>query len=298
MIKKELLDLLIQNIKSKKQINQLEDNYIKEKIEKYLLTEGNIKKRLEKEYLEKKEKINKNKIFKKIVKSIREEIGIIYGSFLTQDFKKKEKILEKIKTIPENKNNQFENKEKIEELLKLHKSTRERIKYYKEIYFKIFEWYLPKKIADLACGLNPISYIYIREELKYEPFYFASDLNSNDMKFLNSYFEKFKINGIAKAYDIVNLNILKDENFIKTDLVFLFKAIDSFEKIKKNISKTLLEKIPAKHIVVSFPTKSIISKKDFKIEKRNWLINFIKKKEWNYKQFEVENELFFLIKKD
>ena len=90
---------------------------------------------------------------------------------------------------------------------------------------------------------------------------------------------------------------MEDKGFQECDLVFLFKALDSFEQIKKNVSKELLEGIDSKHIVVSFPTKSLISKKEFKIEKRNWLINFINKKEWKYEQFEVENEVFFLIRK-
>jgi len=36
----------------------------------------------------------------------------------------------------------------------------------------------------------------------------------------------------------------------------------------------------------------------FKIEKRNWLFNFLDKKGWNYQTFEVENELFILINKN
>lgn len=288
MIKKELLELLIKEIKSKKQIEELEDNYIKEKIEKYFLTKGDIRKKIEEEFIQKKDKIVKNKIFKTVVKKIREEIGIVYGSFLTQDFTKKEKILDKIKNYDE---------DNIEDILKLHKSTRERINYYKEIYSKIFQFCKPKKIADLACGLNPISYFFIEKELGFSPKYFASDLNPKDMEFLNLFFKKFKINGVAKAYDIVDLKILKDKDFQECDLVFLFKALDSFEQIKKDISKKLLEEINAKNIVISFPTKSLVSKKEFKIEKRNWIINFINKKGWNLEQFEVENELFLLINK-
>lgn len=283
-----LQNFLLTEIKSKTQISELDDDYILNKLQSYFLTNGDIRKKLEKEFLEKQQKIIKSKQFKEVVKEIRKEIGIVYGSFLTQDFTKKEKLLENIK-----------NKNEIVELLKLHKSTRERVDYYEKIYKQIFMWYTPKiGICDLACGLNPLSYILIEEIIKTKPYYYASDLNPKDMDYLNSFFKKFKINGIAKSYDITTMSFLLDKKFQECDLVFLFKALDSFEFAKKNISKEILEKLPQKYIVVSFPTKSLVSKEEFKIEKRNWLFNFLNKKGWNYQTFEVENELFILINKN
>ena len=112
------------------------------------------------------------------------------------------------------------------------------------------------------------------------------------------YFDKFNINGISKSYDITKLDFLEDNNFKDADLIFLFKALDSLEEVKKNISKDILEKISAKKIVVSFPTMSLISRKEFNMEKRNWLFNFLNRMNWQYEQFEVENELFILITKN
>lgn len=285
-MKPELKTLILNEIKLKSQIKDLENDFILEKINKFFLTNGNLRKRIDEEFETKEKKIIKSKTFKEIVKRIREEIGIIYGSFLTQDFKKKEKLLEKVNS-----------KEDTLELLKLHKSTRERVEFYQEIYSKIFNWYMPEKIADLACGLNPLSYSIIEEKLDYSPEYFASDLNPADMKFLNEYFNKFDIKGIAKAYDITNLKILEDKEFQTCDLVFLFKALDSFEEVKRGISQELLIGINAKHIIVSFPTKSLVSKTEFKNQEKGWLKKIIEENKWNYYQFEVENEKFFLIEK-
>ncbi len=275
--------LLCVEIKSKKQIEDLDDSFILEKVEKFFLTNGNIRKRLEVEFSEKGEKVIKSKLFKEVLKNIRSEIGIVYGSFLTKDFNKKEKQI----------------KSDFEKLVMYHKSSRERSDYYNEIYSKIFSWYKPKfGICDLACGLNPISYLIIQNEFKLKLNYFVSDLNPSDMNFLNDFFKLNKINGIAKNYDLTNLKFLEDENLKKCDLVFLFKALDSFEFVKKDISKEILRKLPQKKIVVSFPTKSLVSKQEFKIEKRNWFFNFLEKEEWSYETFEVENELFLLISKN
>jgi hypothetical protein len=266
----QLINLLTVQIKDKTQIKDLEDKLIIEKIIKYFLNNGDVRKKLEKEFSKKEDKIIKSKNFKEIVKIIRKEIGIIYGSFLTSDFYKREKYL-----------NQADKLEDTQQILKLHKSTRERVDHYNEIFTKIFEWKKPNKIGDLCCGLNPISISIIKQTLNKTPKYFASDINPKDMEFIQSFFNKFKIKGNAKSYDLTKLDIIKDKEFQDCDIVFLFKALDSLEFIKKNCTKELIKQIPAKNIVVSFPTKSLVSKKEFKIEKRNWFISFLE--ENNYK---------------
>lgn len=280
----KLNNILAIEIQNGKNTQNLPIEYIKNKLKKYLLTNGQIYKKL-KQHVEKKglDNIEKNKFFKQIVKEVKSEIGNVYGSFLTQEFHKKSTLLE--------------NDVGIFEIMKLHKSTKERIEYYETIYKEIFDWYKPKKIADLACGLNPISYPLIEKELNYKPKYFASDLSKEDMIFINDFFEKENISGVAKSFDITDMSIFEDKDFIDSDLVFLFKALDSFEEVKKNLSKEILEKIPSNHIVVTFPTKSLFSKQEFKIEKRNWLFNFLEKKGWKYDKREVENELIILINK-
>ena len=88
----KIICALFKKIKSKPQIKHLEDEFILERIIKFLKTNGDVRVKLEKEFKLKQDKIIKSKVFKEIVKSIRWEIGVIYGSFLTKDFSKKEKI--------------------------------------------------------------------------------------------------------------------------------------------------------------------------------------------------------------
>lgn len=296
-MKKELEKLLLIEIKAKTQFNSLPDNFILSRLNAYFLTNGDKRKQLEILFMKyrdenetessesKTKKILKSKKFKELVKSIREEIGILYGSYHTSEFKKKEKYLEE--------------DQKLEKLLTLHKSSHERKEYYYQIYSKIFSWYQPKQgIADLACGLNPLSFIEIHNHTIQNLRYFVSDLNPKDMEFLQKFFNQNNLKGIAKAYDITTQQYLNDKEFQECDLLFLFKALDSFETIKKNISKEILIKLPQNYIVVSFPTKSLGSKKEVKSEKRNWLRNFMKQQGWTWEEFEIENEMFFLIKKE
>ncbi len=284
-----LKNLLINSIKSKRQLVNLKNSYIENKLINFFLRNGDIRKELNNLYIKKGDLIIKSKKFKEVTKSIRNEIGIVYGSYLTSLNSKKYSILESIDSLDD---------ESILELLKLHKSTRERIDFYGEIYEKIFSWFKPNKICDLASGYNPISIYYINKILGYSPEYLAIDLNPEDMIFLNNFFKKFKINANAKDYDLTQLNFLNDGDLKGVDLVFLFKALDSLEGIKKNISKELILNLKVNRIVVSFPSKSLVSKKNFKIEKRNWFFKFLKDNLFEYETFEVQNELFVLIIKN
>ena len=273
---KEQYRFLIGEIKQKPQLQQLDDSFIEKHLDSYFLTNGEIRKKIENKTLHKKEKIVKN-----IVKEIRKNIGTVYGSYQTALHKKKERFLEE---------------ENIESLLLCHKSTRERKEFYPFIYKKILQWHTPTGIADIACGFNPISYPYL-EKLSTNLTYYVSDINQEDMDVIQTYFEKFSLTGKAISLDATTLDFLKDEDFLNKDTLFLLKALDSFEFDKKNSSKKLLELVPQQFIVVSFPTKSLVSKKEVSLEKRNWFYKFLEQKKWNYSTFEIENEIFFLIEK-
>lgn len=278
MIENSSIKKILNSVMEKRQIKELEVEFIEERIKKICNKNQELVRKIDFEKL----KLEKDKNFKKLIKKVREDIGILYGSFLTSNFQKKERMINQV--------------EEFQNYLLLHKSTRERIEFYSEIYSKIFVWYKPKKIADLACGLNPCSYEIIIDKLP-EVNFFASDLNPKDMEFVNAFFSNNKINGIAKPHDITNLKFLNDKEFVDCDLLFLFKALDSFEHIQRNISKEILEKVPMKKIVVSFPKKSLVAGSDFDLKKRSWLFKFLEKMKWKHETFEIENELFILVSK-
>ena len=272
-----IYSFLIKKIKEKPQLNHLPEEFIEKHLNSYFLRRGDIKKLIEKQELN-----PKNKIIKEVVKEIRKNIGETYGSYQTSQYKRKQRYLKE---------------ENIEELLKCHKSTRERLNYYNKIYNSILCWYTPMAIADIASGFNPISYPFFEELSGKSYFYFACDLNPEDMNFINSFFEVYGLNGDAVAMDVTKKEFLQNTNFQKCDLVFLLKALDSFESDKKNSSKELLQQLPQKKIVVSFPTQSLVAKKEVSPLKRNWFVKFLEEMQWNYEEFEVENEMFFLIEK-
>lgn len=189
----------------------------------------------------------------------------------------------------------------IDTVLSFHQSTFERLSYYASFYpllFKeLFSLGLKKNfsLADFACGYNPLAYKY----LPIKPFsYFACDLSSNEMSLIYSFFKSQKISGEAKGFDLLSNEFLDFISTKKFDVVFLLKALDSLETVKKHSSKKLLDSINTRFFVVSFPLVSIGGKNTIDSSKRSWFEKFCEKQSWNYSTLSVPNELFYVVKKE
>lgn len=274
MIKK-----IISVIKSKKQLSSLEDKFVEKLILKFFENNPKLKARLENH-----PKIEKSKEFKVVVKSVRKELHDVYEVFKLDP--KRSALLECLKKYLDK--NKLDKKaiELHEQILETHQSTKERLNDYEEVYKKIL-YPKPQKILDLAAGLNPLSFPWMK--LK-KVDYIASELSSEDCKFINDYFKimkKFGLNG-----KVMQLDLLDKCKLPKVDICFLFKTLDSLESLKKNISRNLLNSIDAKKIVISFPTKTLSGKK--LSEKRLvWFERLAK----DFEIFEVENEIFYILHK-
>jgi len=260
-----MINKLINEIKKKKELRNIDNNFIKNLIKK--------------DYEKIKEKIishshpKKSKEFKKIVKDARKILHDVYGVFNT-DLTKRRNLLKKIKNNPKNKDLHLS-------LLKTHRSSRERLPFYSKVYEKILNKN-DKIILDVGCGLNPVSWIFMKNKLKY----IALELTDEDCEFLNEYFKAVKLDGKAIKKDLLNI-----DKFPKADVCFIFKVLDSLEAIKKGISKEILKKLNCKKIVVSFPSRTLSGKG--RISTRKWFERLLK----NFERFEIENEIFYIINK-
>lgn len=114
---------IIQEIKKKEELKNLEDSFIKDRINDYL----------------KKHSINletldeRSSHYKDLFKTVRKKCFDVYGLFKPES-----------NTLNE------------------HISSKERLEYYPRIYKEVFEITgKPKTILDLGCGLNPLSYKYL-----------------------------------------------------------------------------------------------------------------------------------------
>ncbi|MBI2663529.1 hypothetical protein HYX15_03290 [Candidatus Woesearchaeota archaeon] len=277
--KKERINLLISNIKKKKEFSGIDDQFVRDLIHKKLNNR-------ELENIYNHNKPEKSKEFKNSVKLIRKILHETYGVFNLS--RKRIKLLNQLKE--EIKKTNKINGPTIDfhiKLLKTHKSTNERVDYYNEIYGRIFSTIKPEIILDLSAGLNPLSYPWMGlNKVKY----IATELTNEDTEFLDEYFKsmaKFGLDGKT-----LNLNLLKTQEFPKSDICFLLKTLDSLETLKKGISESIINNIDTKLLIISFPTKTL-SGKTINKKRLAWFNKLIS----NYSTFEIKNEIFYIIDK-
>ncbi|MFA5796700.1 MAG: hypothetical protein WC916_01525 [Candidatus Woesearchaeota archaeon] len=303
-MKKQILYLpeIIADIKSKKELHALDDDFIEKKVEQFFHNISNHQ--YKEKILQKLSTVKTYKQFMKsnerdfLIKGVRTELRKVYGAFILEEYEKKQKILARM---------QNENDESIhEELLHLHKSTHERFTHYMQLYSTIFgaiatfrdaeKLPLQKQfiILDLACGLNPISNIYFRDKIKK---YYASDISSEDCEFLETYFKKTSVPHETFALDLVDKKSHERLSKIPVDICFIFKTLDGLERVERNITEHLLISIHTKFFAITFPTLSIGGLRKIDVKRRVWLERLFDKLRWPYEKHEIENELLYVVKK-
>ncbi len=271
-IKKEILDKVVEYVRGKR-LKNLDRDFILDKVEKYL----NENKKVVDKIVESKEykELRRSGTYKTFIKEIRRLCNIAYGMFYTEEIKKLDKYLEQLKQDSDSL--ELHNK-----LLSLHKSTKERLPYYKQIYKRILGG--EKSILDLGSGFNIFSYPYIGRDVKY----YAGDLN---VDFINKYMKIKNIKGKAFKVDLFNV-----KNLPRADVCFLFKILDSIDVKGHKNSENLIKKINCKKIVVSFPLKTL-KKREMTTQRRAWLELMLKRLNYEFKSFKIGDELFYVVNK-
>ncbi len=224
----------------------------------------------------------RNKKIKESFRLIRSELRTMYGLFLHRPLHKTD----------------LQKSGDVDSFLSLHRSTEERLSFYKEFYQKIFEVLdangLPQEfsVLDIACGYNPLAVVYMPRPPTY---YVASDLSSQDMDTIQSFFSSRSLQGKTFAASAISQEFqeeIKDSFF---DVVFLFKALDSFESQERHSSKKLLASLSCSFLVVTFPLVSIGGKNAIDISKRSWFEQFCARQNWEFKTLFFSNEVCYII---
>lgn len=248
---------LVSKIKEKYELRGLPDSLIEETLKNYFL----------------KKKINfpkSEKESKLIIKEVRAELRIYSGQYASKsNIKNRKSLIEK---------------GDLNELLKQHSSTRERIEDYSLIRRTISKLN-PQSVLDLGCGINPIA---IAEN---GIFYHCYDINDNDLEIVKDFFEINNIKG-----DIHHKDIRKEPVFPKVDLCIIFKVLDILGDKKYEITKELLEKIETKNFLISFATRTLTGKR-MNSPYRRWFENILKNLKYEYKVERTDQELFYIIRK-
>ena len=185
-------------------------------------------------------------------------------------------------------------------ILRKHLSTRERLPYYREIYRRVLKGFGRKiSILDFGAGVNGLSYKYFKE-VGFNVDYTAAEAVGQLSELVNVYFKGEGIKGKALHLSLFELERLKKiiNETERPRAIFLFKALDSLEMLKRDYSKELLSAISplADRIIVSFATESMIKRKKF-MAKRTWFLDFLEENFSVLDDFEIGKERYLVFRK-
>src|SRR3989338_3527927 len=243
-------DQIIKLIKKKKPLDRLDDWFVKDFLDEFLRRNLKLNKKFNEEKLKKSE-------IKLIVKKIRNELNKIYGQFWFNSLS-----------------------------LKGHKSTKERAGFYSSVYKKIFSVTgSAKKVLDLGCGLNPLTYELIPD---YKNIYFyAVELTSYDCSNIKKIFADKNIMGEVIKADLRSFN-----DFPDADVCFMFKLLEGIETKGHKTAEHLLKNIKTKYYIASFSTFNTSGKK-MNYPNRGWFERLLKRLGFNFTKFFETNEVFY-----
>ena len=142
-----------------------------------------------------------------------------------------------------------------------------------ELIFKITG--KPKSVLDLGCGYSPMHFPF--NDIKY----YCADIG----------YDYIKDKGFI--FDLLSDDYSK---LPKSDVVFLFKVLESLEYFRRNISEEIISKLKCKYVVVSFDKKSL-SGKEIRKKGRIWFRRILGELNLSYEIFDYGDEIFFVVKK-
>ena len=286
-IKESTIRTLTAEIRTKKELQHLNEEFVREHIQQYLERHPKAAALL----------VQKHSVrsaqYKKIIKEVRASLRKVYGLFRTQEQElKRKELVEQMLSSPA----QLQTISK--SILNTHSSTRERLPFYEKLYAAIFKITgKPATILDLGCGINPFS-IPLMNLAKLN--YYAYDLSEDEIETLNQFFkylhtQNSSFTGIAGILDVQHWVKLPDLG--KVDVCFLFKMTDVLDRSKGHkVTELVIQNVPARYVVLSFPTKTMSGKK-MNVPQRNWVEWMCKRLGYSFKVLEFATEIFYVVKK-
>jgi len=264
----------------------------------------------------------------------KKDVLMVYSQFkdielVEERIKKTRELLMKMYTVfVSNKLLNLKDKS-VDWFLNRHKSTKERLGSYEEVYQRILfgvdeifdnnnsllahppSQYLSKiseeikgrqrsgkiQIIDFGCGVNGFSYGFFGE-VGQDIYYLGIEPVGQLVDLQNDWFEKKGFDGKcikASLFDLKEIGKIVSKT--KTPRIgFFFKVLDSLEMLKRDYSKTVLkELVPLiDKGVVSWATKSLGDRKKIFATKK-WLKEFIEKNFKVIEEFEIGGENYLVF---
>lgn len=177
------------------------------------------------------------------------------------------------------------------EIMAQHLSTRERLPLLADFYTQIFAHTgPPTTILDIACGLNPLALPWMN--LPHLSAFYAYDIHEPRIQFLNHFLQLNGLRPQAILQDVA-LTFPQEEG----DVALFLKEMPRFERNYHGLGRPLLEALPVRHIVLSFPEVSTHGGRNLVNRYRTFCHQLIAGHDWPLTELLFDGELVFIIKK-
>lgn len=227
------------------------------------------------------EELAKRRNEKEADKAVRAAVHQMTGAFLTP---------EQLKTARGLLADYLSGREEaLDEALRLHASTRERLPCAQALYAAIFEVTgRPERILDLACGFNPL---YLGAQGYRVTGY---DVHKGAVELINEW-----ANACSWSVRALCADLLGENAFERADLALMMKLLPVLEQQKKGAGVRLLAEIPAAWRAVTFPLRTL-GGRSVGMEKHysDWMEANVPEGLTLHSRLIVDNELIYLFKED
>jgi 16S rRNA (guanine(1405)-N(7))-methyltransferase len=270
---------VIHDILAKKELAGIEHAFVEAILEKELRRDAKLAKQVDTLSV-------RSAAYKDLVKSVRAVLRRNVTLYGQGDARERDVLLAELRQS----GNAAKREEIIQHLLATHNSTKERLPHYDQVYAGIFKRVgKPASVLDIGCGLNPISYPDRGAS------YVGVDIDRQLCTTVQQYFDIVSMDGACKVLDAKGMEQIS--TLPKSDVAFVFKLLELLEKkLGHKISEKLIKALPAKHIIVSFPTVTS-SGAPMRAPHRAWIEMMLRRIGYSYETFTIPNEIFYVITK-
>jgi 16S rRNA (guanine(1405)-N(7))-methyltransferase len=141
----------------------------------------------------------------------------------------------------------------LEKAMQFHASTRERLPLLDRFYPEVFALTgPPASVLDVACGLNPLAVPWMG--LAPDAVYRASDVDSALVGFVGHCLGALNVEHAVAVEDAL---AVAPEAHEPVDVALLLKTVPCLESQEKGAGYALVDALPARALVVSFPRRSL-----------------------------------------
>jgi len=195
------------------------------------------------------QEVPKHRSQKLLLKAVRTKLHNIVAPYLGEpDYKE---LTEQLSHIPTSSLDSPEMRAFCLSALTQHASTRERNPYLETFFTRLFKKTgKPETILDLACGLHPLSFPWMG--LPGSVKYHAYDIIQPRIDFLNHFFQKIGLDGLAE-----NRDILVNPPQLHANLGLFFKEAHRFEKRQPGCNRQFWASLKVDHLAISLPTQNL-----------------------------------------